>query len=60
MKSSAGFGFLKKLEDSLDEMYAESKTNHRSGVENEYHLNMLFLQGHGITYKSDSVLVLPD
>ena len=41
-------------------MYAESFRNHKEESDNDYHLNLMFLQGHGVTHEGDSMLIVPD
>ena len=49
-----------ELEKCLDDMIIKSKANHDKKKKNKYHVNVLFLQGHGVTYRTDSLLVVPD
>ena len=51
---------VSELQKSLDDMYQESYNNHRKESDIDYHLNLIFLQGHGVTHDGDSMLVVPD
>ena len=51
---------VSELQKSLDDMYKESLSNHKKESETDFHLNLMFLQGHGVTHEGDSMLVVPD
>ena len=60
IKQAANPLVVSELQKSLDDMYSESLINHKKEGDTDYHLNLMFLQGHGVTHDADSMLVVPD
>jgi hypothetical protein len=60
IKQAANPMVVSELQKSLDDMYSKSYFNHEKESDTDYHLNLIFLQGHGVTHDGDSMLVVPD